>query len=160
MIDIRELLVQIVNFLVLFFLLRAFAWKKILALLDQRQTQIASVRNEMEMRQREIELLKQDYEKKLNSIEDLARATIKDAVKQGEHLVDELTKKAHERAQDILNQAQVNIRVELSQAKEELKTVLVDLVIMSTERLLKEKVTDHRDRKLVEDFLSQVDKLT
>ena len=37
-----EIVAQILGFLLLFFLLRAFAWKRLLALLDERKARISS----------------------------------------------------------------------------------------------------------------------
>jgi F-type H+-transporting ATPase subunit b len=62
-----ELIAQIISFLILFFILRAFAWKKFLNILDQRKERIAAEFNKIESAKAQLEKLKQEYEGKLAS---------------------------------------------------------------------------------------------
>ena len=80
MLSASEILAQVLSFFLLLFLLRQFAWKKILGLLDQRKEKISSQLNEIEKSKVEIVQLKSDYESKISNIASQAQAKINEAV--------------------------------------------------------------------------------
>jgi F-type H+-transporting ATPase subunit b len=154
-----EIVAQILNFLLLLFLLRIFAWKKVLRLLDERKERIASGFKRIEDQEAELVHLKGEYAQKLTAIEDIARAKIKQAVEEGRKVTEEVRKKAYEEAQDIIENARRDIKYEVAKAKEELKNQIIDLTISATENVIQEKLTEEDDRKLIENFLEKFDKV-
>jgi len=159
LISANEIIAQIISFLILVFLLRLFAWKRILGLLDRRKEKIASDFNKIEETKLEIAGLKADYEKKLNTIDEAASKKIQEAMIEGRKITEEIRKKAHLEAQDIIENARDNIKHELAKAKEELKSNVIDLTIRAAESVIQEKLTEGDDRKLVEDFLNRIDEI-
>ena len=159
MLSTNEVIAQVISFLILLFLLRIFAWKKLLGLLDARKERIASEFKQIDDTRREVAKLKTDYEAKISSIEETAKAKIQEAIDEGKKITEEVRKEANQEAQDIINNAKKNIQYEISKAKEELKEKIVDLTISATENMIKEKLTEKQDRKIVEGFLESVDKL-
>lgn len=158
LLNTNEIVAQVISFLVLFFLLRAFAWKKILGLLDQRKHLIASEFQKIDDVKAEVEILKRDYAQKLSAIEALAQKKIQDAVAEGRKITDEIRKKAFQDAEEIIVNAKASIRYELAKAKEELKENIIDLTMKATENLIQEKLSPEDDKKLVENFLKEMDK--
>lgn len=154
----NEIIAQIVGFLLLVFLLRIFAWNKFLGLLDARRERIASDLKRIEEAQAEAAKLKTDYEKKLTSIEEAARAKVQETIAHGKQIAEEIRKKAQQDSRAILEKAQENIELELAKAKEELKERIVELTIDATEKIIKDKLTDTKDRQLVTDFLEELEK--
>jgi len=154
----NEIIAQVLSFLFLLFILRIFAWKKILALLDERRDRIASELKNIGEAKSEIERLKSEYAVMLDKIEETADLRIEEAAAEGKKITEEIRKKANEEAQGIINKAKDNIRYELSKAKEELKDEIIDLTIKATENIIEEKLTESQDKKLVEDFLDRLDK--
>ena len=159
MLSANEVIAQVLGFLLLLFLLRIFAWKRILGLLDERKARIASEFKKIEDAKAQIEALKSDYGLKLDKIEEVANLKIDEAIAEGKKITEEVRKKAHEEAQDIINSAKKNIGYELSKAKEQLKDEIVDLTMKATENMISEKLTGETDKKLVEDFLDKLDKI-
>lgn len=154
-----EIFAQVISFLLLLFLLRVFFWKKMLGLLDARKERIAAGIKKIEDSQREVAKLKSDYETKLDEIEITAKARIQEALEQGRKITEEVRKKAHEEAQDIIENSRANIKFELGKAKEELKEQIIDLTIKATESIIQEKLTEEDDKKLVGDFLDRIDEI-
>jgi len=157
MLSANELVAQVISFLILFALLRIFAWKKILALLDARKDRIASGLKDIEDSKARAAKLQVEYEGKLADIEAEARKLIQEAVSQGRIITDEVRKHAHEEAQDIIKNAKANIQHELETAKEELKDEIIDMTIAAAGNIIQEKLTADGDRKLVRDFLDRMD---
>ena len=158
LLNTNEIIAQVINFLILLFLLRLFFWKRILKLLDQRKAKIHSELKRIEETKAELESLKSEYETQLDFIDDKAREKIREAVEEGKTIVGEMTKVAHREAQKIVESAKQDIKYEIAKAKEEMRDEIVDLTIKSAENLIGEKLTEADDKRLVEDFLKQVDK--
>lgn len=155
-INIKEVVVQIINFLLLFFLLRIFAWKRLLGFLDGRKAKIAAEFKQIEDTKVELAKLKSEYEVKLNSADKQAREKIEEALDQGKKAVVEIKKSAYLESQKIMDTAREDIKYELSKAKEELKVRMVDLTMQATEALIQDKLSEEQDSKLVKDFLDKL----
>lgn len=153
-----ELVAQIINFLLLLFLLRVFLWKPILKLLDERKERISSdLKNAADIKN-EVEGLKADYQSKLNSIEETARVMIKDAQGEAGKKAEEIKKKAHLEAERLIALARSEIKYEVLKVKDELKDEIIDLTIRAVETVISEKLTEEDDLKIIEDFLKNVEK--
>ena len=153
----NEIVAQVVSFLLLLTLLRIFAWNKLLKMLDDRRERIASEFRRIEEAQSAVEKLKVDYDKRLAGIEAEARAKIQEAVAEGKKVSQEIREGARQEARTILDKAQENIEIEVSKAKQELKQKVVELTLGTTEKLLKEKITDEKDKKMASDFLDELE---
>ena len=153
-----EIFAQIVGFLLLLFLLRAFAWKKLLKLLDDRRERIASEFKKIEDTQAEIAKLRAEYDKKLSDIDETSRTKIQEAMARAKQLAEEVRESSQHQARKILEKAEESIGIELAKAKEELKNKVIDLTINTTEKIIKEKLTEEKDRKLVSEFIEEIDK--
>ena len=158
MLSASEILAQVLSFFLLLFLLRIFAWKKILGLLDQRQEKISSQLGEIEDTKLEIAKLKKDYESKISNIASEAQAKINQAVEQAKAVTAQMRKKAHEEAQDIITDARAQVKHEVSKVQEQLKEKIVDIALGAASNLIQEKLTGEGDRKIVEDFIKEVQK--
>ena len=159
MLSANEIIAQMISFLILLFLLRIFAWKRILAVLDQRKERIANEFKNIEDAKHDIARLRSEYLKKLTDIEIEAKRKIDQAIAAGRDITDEIRKKANLEAQDIINNARASMRHELGKAKEELKEQIIDLTIRATESVIQDKLSAEDDKRLVEGFLKDLDKL-
>jgi len=153
----NEIFWQIVNFLILLFVLKAFAWKKLLKLLDDRRERIASEFKHIEEAKTAIANLKFDYEEKISNIDKEAREKIKIAIQEGKSMAEDIKKEAHQNAQKILETARGDIKYELTQAKEELKEKIINLTIQASEAVIQDKLTEEEDRKIIKSFLDKVE---
>ena len=158
MLSASEIFAQVLSFFLLLFLLRKFAWKKILALLDQRRERISSQLGEIENTKLEIAGLKSDYESKISNIASQAQEKINQAVEEAKVVSVQMRKKAHEEAQDIIIDARQQVKYEVSKAQEQLKEKIVDIALNAARTVIQEKLTEDGDRKIVEDFIREVEK--
>lgn len=152
-----EIVAQVISFLILFFLLRVFAWKRILKTLDDRKARIALELKSIEDAKKEIANVKLGYEEKLEAIQRLAKQKLEEAVREGKKITEDFRKKAYEDAQEIINKARQDIKYELFRAKEELKEKVVELAIGAAQNLIKERLTQDDDKKLVKEFLDSIE---
>ncbi len=155
--NVKQLIAQIVNFLILFFLLRKFFWKPFLTLLENRRQKIVAEFQTIDTTKAEINALKNDYEQKLSVIEETARNKMQEMIHKAEAVAQDIQQKAQEDTKRLMEQTQKDIKLEILKAKQELRKEVVDLTIKATENLIEEKLTPGVDAKLVEKFLTEMD---
>ncbi len=152
----NEIVAQILSFLILLILLRVFAWKPILKLLDERKERIASEFKRIEEAKATVEKVKAEYEEKLKAIDETARLKMEEALLESQRITEELRNSGRKEAEKIIADAKTDIKYELAKAKEGLKDEITDLVLDATGRLLEEKITAEEDRRVVKDFLDRI----
>ncbi|MFA6130293.1 MAG: F0F1 ATP synthase subunit B [Candidatus Omnitrophota bacterium] len=157
MLSASEIFAQVLSFFLLLFLLRIFAWKKILGLLDQRKDRIHSEFEKIEEVKLEISKLKSDYESKIAAIHELAEVKIKEAVEEGRKISAQMHKQAYENAQDIINDARKQVKYEISQVQEKIRDKIVDIALGAARSVIQEKLTEDGDRKIVESFIKEME---
>jgi len=155
---VREIIVQLAGFAIVFWILKRFAWKPILALLDARKRRIASGFSDLEKSKAELEKLQSEYQTRLDKIEDECRLKIQESIAEGKKNAQEIREKAREEAGQILAKAQDNIELEIDKATIEMREKMVDLVILSTERMLKQEMDGGIQKKLVSGILTELEK--
>jgi len=158
LLNLNEIIVQIISFLILLFILRIFAWKPILNILERRRERIAKEFSVIEEAKAQAASLKREYEAHLERIGQESRECINRAVEDGRKITDEMRKLAYAQSQDIISDARKNIAYELKKAQEEVKDKIVDLAIGAAEAVIREKLNGEDDRKIVEEFIENIDR--
>ncbi|MBF0478839.1 MAG: F0F1 ATP synthase subunit B [Candidatus Omnitrophica bacterium] len=157
MLNLNELIVQIISFLVIFFILKHFFWAKILKSLEDRQAKIAQELDTIEKQKKDAEALKIELNEKLSRIDDMAQSKIFEAVAQGREITDQIRKKAHQDAEDIIKNANKLVDQQMAKAEAELKEKIINISMAATEHVIQEKLTDENDKKIIEDFLNKLE---
>jgi F-type H+-transporting ATPase subunit b len=135
-------------------------WQRILKVLDERKARIANEFQQIDETKRAVELLRAEFEKKMASSDAIGRERIQQLIDETQKVADGMKKEAQHGAQKILENARAMTARELSQAKQELKDEIIDLVLKTTEQVMQEKLTPQEDRKIIETFLNKMDRLS
>jgi len=154
-----QVFAQILSFLFLFFVVRIFVWKKFLKILDDRKARIASELKSIDETRLEVTRVMGEYERKIGSIDSVARAKIEEAVAEGERIAKEIIEKARLEAEKAGVGAREIIDIEIKKAREDLRKDIVDITIAVAEKVIAEKLTGDDDRKLVEEFIKKTETL-
>jgi len=159
LLNANEVVVQIINFLLLLFILRILLWKRFLKILDDRKERIAAEIKKGQDSSAEAARIKSQYESQLALIDAEARKRVQEALAEARKITEEVRKKAHEEAQEVINNAKANIKHELAFAKEELKDQIIDLTLAAAQDVIQDKLTEKQDRKIIKDFLDHLDEV-
>jgi len=157
LIDLPLVLTQILGFLVLLWVLRSLAWGPLIGLLEERRQRIAGEFEEAERRKADADVLKARYEQDLKGIEAQARQRILEAVTEGQRVAAEIKTQAHADAAARLARADEEIVHEREKAREVLKQQVAVLSIRTAEKILREKLDNPAQRRLVERFIEEAD---
>ena len=156
LIDYRQVLTQILGFLILVGVLRRYAWGPLLGMLEARREKIAGEFREAERQKGEANDLKARYELELRGIEAHARQRLQEAVAEGQKLAAEIKAQAQAEAAHRLERAAEEIAREREKAKELLKEQMVLLSMRAAEKILRQKLDDPAQRKLIGTFIDEV----
>src|SRR3989338_111853 len=128
-IKLGEVFVQLLAFAIVFWVLRSFAWKKIMGILEDRRAKIKRELDEIESAKKELEALKQKYVHSLSRIEEEARAKLQEAVNDGKRIAREIQEGARKNAHAILEKAKEDVALEVDKARVTLRSEIADLAL-------------------------------
>ena len=153
-----QILTQIIAFLILLWILKRYAWKPIVKMLDERREKIDGEFKRIDEMEGQIQELREEYETRLRNIDAEARVKIQESIKEGRRIAREITDNARSESQDILARARQSLELEVSRARIELRNDIVDLVLRTTEKLLRERLDESKHRELVTTFIDDLSK--
>lgn len=156
---IAQILTQIVAFLILLWVLKKFAWKPLVGMLEERRKRIADEFKRIDEMEQQVKELREEYEAKLRNIDAEARGKIQEAIKEGRRMAREITDNARVEAQQILERARQGLELEIARARAELRDDIVDLVLITTEKLLRERLDEAKHRELIASFIDDLRKV-
>jgi F-type H+-transporting ATPase subunit b len=143
-----------VSFGLILFLLKKFAWKPILAMLDEREKTIADALNSAQKAKEEMIALRSGNEKLLQEARNERDNLLKEARDAKEAIINEAKVKAGEEANKLLAIARENISNEKMAAITELKNYVATLSIEIAEKVLKQELADpNKQKELVQSLL-------
>jgi F-type H+-transporting ATPase subunit b len=154
--EIGQIVTHIIGFLIAVFLLKKFAWKPLLSILEERRSKIKSEFDNIDKEKEKVEGLLSDYQTKLKEIDSLARVKIQEAARDGQKLANEIKENARKESKDILAKAREEIQMDVDKAKVQLRDDLVNMTIRAAEKLIREKLDEEKDKKLIAEFIDTV----
>ena len=101
----------------------------------------------------------QRYEEKLRDIEAEAREKIQEAINDARVAAGEITDKARDESTQLIESARQRVELELAGSREKLREEVVALTLNVAERLLKERLSEAKDRELVASFIDDLDEV-
>lgn len=157
-IHLSEVVVQLVAFLIVFFTLKRFAWKPLLAIIRSRRERFESEWGGIEKTKQEVAALQKGYLAHLQKIEEEARAKMQEAVQEGRRLAREIQEKARLESQTSFEKAKANIELEVQKARLTLRQEIADLSIRVAEKILTEKMDAAQQEKKALEILGELEK--
>jgi F-type H+-transporting ATPase subunit b len=155
-IDWGQIVTHVIGFLIAVWLVRRYAWDKLLAFLEHRRETIAASFYEIEQGEKEVAGQKRHYEEELENIEATRREKIQEAARAAEQFSGEIREEARQEAVDMRRKAKQDITNELERANILFKDEMIDAVLSATEKIIKERLDRESHARLIEDFLKEV----
>ncbi len=156
LIDIRQVLTQILGFLLMVWILRRYAWGPLIGMLEARREKIAGEFKEAERLKTEALELKARYDAELKTIEGHARHRMNEAVAEGQRVAGEIREQAQRDSTARLANSADEIMREREKAKEVLKEQVISLSLRTAEKILRQKLDDPAQRRLAGEFIDEV----
>ncbi|MFT4856129.1 MAG: F-type H+-transporting ATPase subunit b [Algoriphagus sp.] len=148
---------QLFGFLGLLFILIKFAWKPMLAALDERESSIENALKSAETARNEMANLKAENEKLLAEARLERDIILKKAQDASVKMIDEAKEDAIKAGAQMIASAKAVIETEKKAALADIKTQVASLSIEITEKLLRKNLSDDKAQKeLVDGFLNEL----
>ena len=155
-VDVLKLAFQIINFLIVLYLLNRFLFKPVLARLDERKSKIEKGLEDAEVAARDRELARAEREAAVSEARKEAAEMLARANKIAEDTRNEILSEARADAEKVAARAREEITAEKDRAMAELRAQVADLALAAAGRLVRSEMDGATQRRLVEEFLAEV----
>lgn len=149
----------LIAFVVVFFLLKALAWKPILSSLKERETGIADAIATADKVRSEMAALKNENEAMMNQAREERAVMIKEAKEQAGKMISDAKDKAKAEYDRIVADAQVAITQQKNAALTDVKNQVGALVIEVSEKVLRRELSNKTEQEKYINDLAEVVKL-
>jgi F-type H+-transporting ATPase subunit b len=156
-VDLPKLLFQVINFLILLYLLNRFLFKPVLRLLDEREARIKKGLEDAEAAARDRQLAEAEREAAVTEARKEAQSMLARANKIAEDTRSEILGEARSEADKLVERAREEITAEKERAMAELRTHVANLALDAAGKLVRSQMSGDTQRRLVEEFLTEVD---
>ena len=156
-VDVLKLAFQVINFLLLLYLLNRFLFKPVLARLDERSTKIAKGLEDAEVAARDRELARAEREAAVAEARKEAADMLARANKIAEDTRSEILREAREEAERATTRAREEIAAERDRALADIRGQVADLALEAAGKLVRREMDGPTQRRLVEEFLTEVE---
>lgn len=153
------LVAQIINFLILFFLLSKFLYKPLLKMIDERKRKISEGLENSKKIKEEIEQLEEKRLEKTEAVKKEATEIIQRAENAADKLRRETLEKAKKDALAIRKQAMLDFEEEKKKMLADIKAQTAWLVLETTKGILKKSLGSKEQRALVKEVLKDMEEI-
>ncbi len=154
-VNVVGLVFQVINFLLLLYLLNRFLFKPLLGRMDERSAKIGKGLEDAEVAARDRELARAEREAAVAEARKEAQEMIARATKIAEDSRNEIVAEARSEAEKVTQRAREEITAEKDKAMGELRTHVAELALAAAGALVRKEMDGPTQRRLVDDFLAE-----
>ena len=154
--DYGVLVLTICNFLLLVYLLKKFAWNRIIGALEQREKQIADDKQQAQDARAAAETLKRELDAKLAQISDEAAKRMAEAVKLGETQKEQILSAAKEQSERLLEQAKTQIEAEQNKALADVRGEIARTAVLAASKVVQQQMSEESAKQVVDRVLQEI----
>ena len=149
----------LLSFLIVFFILKKFAWKQIIDGLNERESNIANSIASAEKVKAEMAQLKSDNESLLQSAREERANMIKEAKEIKDKMINDAKEEAKVQATKIINDANAAIHQQKMAALTDIKNQVGKMVVEVSEKILRRELSDKAQQEIYISKLAEEIKL-
>lgn len=150
------LIAQILNFLILVFVLAKFAYKPVVRIMDERKNKIAGDLEAAEKAKEDAEAVKAEYAEKLANARQEAQAIIDNARKTAQAAHDKIMAETKAEQEQIIASAKDAIALEKKKAMDDIRTQVISLSMIAAGKIVEQKLGSEEDKKLAGEIVDSI----
>lgn len=147
-IDAKLILAQIVNFIILFFILKKLVYKPILNLLEKRKTMVEKSVHDSQKIEERLTALEEERKKILSDASNNAMAVMEQAKKEASEEHHKAMTTAKKEISSLAERYRGQLKSEKDQMYEELKADVANLIVESCEKILRKEFGKEDQKRL------------
>ncbi len=156
-IDFGKTIAVVGVMLIMFPVVKMFYLQPLADAIESRNAELEKTFSEAEDLRTEMTRMKGDYERRLASTEAAAREQIQKEIAEARKFADEKVAAVNGAIDEMKAKAVEDIERQKQAALTELRVMVTNLTLTATERVLKANVDTDKNRKLIDDFISEVE---
>lgn len=156
-IDWKIIIVQAVNFLILFLVLRWLLYRPILKMLNDRKNKIDESLKLADKSHKDSEELEKRINEKLETAKKDALSIIEDAKKESENLKKDIIEQTEKESHYLLKKAEERIIEQKREMMAELRKETVNLTILVSEKILGKKIDETTEKDIIEKTIKEME---
>ncbi len=149
-IDIKLILAQIVNFVIVLVVLYKFAYKPILKAMNERSGKIEKGLKDAEDASRKVKEIEEREKEVMAQAKKEAQGIIKAAEESADKNKQEILAEAKNQSEKIMKDTESKIEEERKKMMAEIKAEVADMVVTATGKIIDEKLDAGKDKELIE----------
>lgn len=142
------LIAQILNFLVLVFVLAKFAYKPLCNMMEERKNKIASDLEAADKAKTDAEAVKAEYAAKLADARQEAQAIVEAARKTAQAAHDKIMADTKAEQEQVIAAAKDAIALEKKKAMDDIRTQVISLSMIAASKIVEQKLGSEEDKKM------------
>ena len=154
--DLVNFTLQIVSTLLLFLVIKYFAWAPMKEFLRKRQELVSQEINRAETLKSDAIALKKSAEAQVQVAREEAREIVENSKKQAQHMHDEIVSNARKEAQQKLSKAAADIEQERKAVYSKIRSDIVELAVSSAEKMIEKEIDADVHNELFDQFVAKV----
>ena len=154
-INLWNLIIQLIAFIVFVWLLWRFALGPIVRILDQRQERIRESMEAAQRMQSELAATAARNEEVLAEARQQAQQIVAQAREAGEATLARAREQANAQGEEYLARAETTLRQETEQARQQLRQEVADLAVMAASRIVRKELDPSTQTRLIEETLAE-----
>ena len=152
-ISIPTLITQIVSFIILLVLLRVFAYKPIMKMMDERSKRIKDSLEQAEAVKQQSARAEEELKKQIELASREGQDRIARAIKAGEEVKQKAAEDARKEAQMLFTRARQEIRQERDEAIDGVRREFADLTVLAAGKVIEKSLDKADHRELIDKVL-------
>ena len=149
---------SLITFICLFLILKKYAWKPILAALEEREKSIKDSLEKSESARIEAEKLLKENNENLARAEEEAQKIINQARETAEKLMNQKAAESEAKVKKIMEDAQIEIKRKTDESFDALKNQVALIAIEAAEKIIRENLDKEKQTKIVNKFIDELPK--
>ncbi len=151
------LLAQLVNFLILLFILNRFLFPRVTQMLDARAARVRESMERAEQIQRDAERMEQQFQERLADARREGQQIVANATQIAQRIQAEAQEKASREAESFLTRAREQIQRETDMARQQLRQEVVSLATLAASRVVERSLDERQHVDLIEKVLADAE---
>jgi F-type H+-transporting ATPase subunit b len=154
-ISVPTLITQVISFIILLVLLRIFAYKPIMRMMDERSRRIKESLEQAEDVKKQSEKAEEELKKQIEQASREGQDRIARAIKAGEEVKQKAEEDAKKEAEKLLTRARQEIQQERDEAIEGVRREFADLTVLAAGKVIEKSLDKEEHRELIDKVLKE-----
>ena len=155
-VDFWTCLFTLCNLIILFLVMRKFLFKPVKKMIEDRQKEIDGLYDDADKKNEEAERLQKEYREKLDMANAESEEILKKAQRKAQLREEEILRDAQEKAKITLKRAEEQVEMEKKRAVNDIKDEVSGMAVDIASAIIERDVSEDEHRELIDKFIGEL----